>query len=186
MQSLLTLERTNYSETTFKGQPYWLRKLCFSCHHNVFFSKYTSGHRLMLHKSAHYYHWKNRRQLWIKTIIMVLILHIIDTTDHPCWCHCYTILSLYLICMLHEEFSTANYIREVNRYLHAALVGIYLQPLLLIENLLTQWGRDKMAAIFQTTFSNAFSWMTMYRLRFKFDCSLFPRVQSTISQHWFW
>ena len=27
---------------------------------------------------------------------------------------------------------------------------------------LTHWGRDKMAAIFQTTFSNAFSWMKMY------------------------
>ena len=30
---------------------------------------------------------------------------------------------------------------------------------------LTHWGRDKMAAIFQTTFSSAFSWMKM----FKFD-----------------
>ena len=28
--------------------------------------------------------------------------------------------------------------------------------------LLTHWGRDKMAAIFQMTFSNAFSWMKMY------------------------
>ena len=27
---------------------------------------------------------------------------------------------------------------------------------------LTHWGRDKMAAIFQTIFSNAFSWMKMY------------------------
>ena len=26
-------------------------------------------------------------------------------------------------------------------------------------SLLTHWGRDKMAAIFQTTLSNAFSWM---------------------------
>ena len=28
---------------------------------------------------------------------------------------------------------------------------------------LTHWGRDKMAAIFQTTFSNAFSWMKIYK-----------------------
>ena len=28
----------------------------------------------------------------------------------------------------------------------------------------THWGRDKMAAIFQTTFSNAFSWMKMYEI----------------------
>ena len=27
---------------------------------------------------------------------------------------------------------------------------------------LTHWGRDKMAAIFQATFSNAFSWMKIY------------------------
>ena len=29
------------------------------------------------------------------------------------------------------------------------------------SSLLTHWGRDKMAAISQTTFSNAFSWMKM-------------------------
>ena len=29
--------------------------------------------------------------------------------------------------------------------------------------LLTHWGRDKMATIFQRTFSNAFSWMNMYK-----------------------
>ena len=41
-----------------------------------------------------------------------------------------------------------------------------------------------MAAVFQTTFWNAFSWMKMYELRFKFQWSLFPRVQLTIVQHW--
>ena len=30
------------------------------------------------------------------------------------------------------------------------------------SQLLTHWGRDKMDAIFQTTFSNRFSWMQMY------------------------
>ena len=33
---------------------------------------------------------------------------------------------------------------------------------------LTDWGRDKMSVIFQTTFSNAFSWMKMYEFRLKF------------------
>ena len=33
---------------------------------------------------------------------------------------------------------------------------------------LTHWGRDKMADIFQTTFSNAFSWMKMYKSPLKF------------------
>ena len=50
---------------------------------------------------------------------------------------------------------------------------------------LTHCGRDKMAAIFQTTFSNAFSWMKMYKFRLKFHWSLFPRVQLTTFQYWF-
>ena len=41
---------------------------------------------------------------------------------------------------------------------------------------LTHWGRDKMAAIFQTTCSNAFSWMKMYELWLRFHWSLFPRI----------
>ena len=46
-------------------------------------------------------------------------------------------------------------------------------------------GRDKMAVIFQTTFSNAFSWMKMFEFRLKFQWSLFPRIQLTIFQYWF-
>ena len=42
-----------------------------------------------------------------------------------------------------------------------------------------------MAAIFQTTFSNAFSWMKMFKFRLRFHWRLFPRVQLTIFQHWF-
>ena len=48
---------------------------------------------------------------------------------------------------------------------------------------LTCWGRDKTAAISQTTFSSAFSWTKMYEL--KFHWNLFKRVQLTIFQHWF-
>ena len=51
---------------------------------------------------------------------------------------------------------------------------------------LTHWGRDKMAAIYQTTFSNAFSWTKMYEFWLKFHWGLFVRVQLTIYQHWFW
>ena len=47
---------------------------------------------------------------------------------------------------------------------------------------LTRRGWDKMAAIFQTTFSNGFSWMKMYRFRLRFHWSLFPRLQLTIFQ----
>ena len=54
-----------------------------------------------------------------------------------------------------------------------------------ISPALTHWGWDKMAAIFQTTFSNAFSWIKMFKFRLIFHWSLFPRVQLTIFQHWF-
>ena len=50
---------------------------------------------------------------------------------------------------------------------------------------LTHWGRDKMDAISQTTFSSAFSWMKIFEFRLKFHCSLLPGVQLTIFQHWF-
>ena len=50
---------------------------------------------------------------------------------------------------------------------------------------LTHWGRDNMAAISQTTLSNAFSWKKMLEFRLKFHWSLFIRVQWTIFQHWF-
>ena len=50
---------------------------------------------------------------------------------------------------------------------------------------LTHWDRDNMAAIFQTIFSNAFSWMKIYAFRLKFHWSLFLRVKLTIFQHWF-
>ena len=38
------------------------------------------------------------------------------------------------------------------------------------------WGRDKMAAIFQLTFSNAFSWMKMYEFRFKISLRFVSEV----------
>ena len=52
---------------------------------------------------------------------------------------------------------------------------------------LTFWGRDKMGAIFQTTFWNGFSWIKMYEFRFKFQLILLQENgQLTIFQHWFW
>ena len=50
---------------------------------------------------------------------------------------------------------------------------------------LTHWGRDTMAAISQTTLSNPFSLMKIYKFSLRFHCSLFPRVQLSIFRHWF-
>ena len=52
-------------------------------------------------------------------------------------------------------------------------------------NELTHWGRDKMDAISQTTYSSAFYWTKMYELRLKIHWSLFLRVQLTIFHHCF-
>ena len=54
-----------------------------------------------------------------------------------------------------------------------------------LVSILTHWGRDKMAAIFQTTFSNGCSWMKIFEFWIQFDWSLFLRVQLIRTQHWF-
>ena len=50
----------------------------------------------------------------------------------------------------------------------------------LFTAILTDKGRENMAAVFQTTFSNAFSWTKIYKFRLRFHWSLFPRAQLTI------
>ena len=47
------------------------------------------------------------------------------------------------------------------------------------HNVLTHWGRDKMADISQTIFSNIFSSKKMFEFRLKFHWNLFLRVQLT-------
>ena len=59
------------------------------------------------------------------------------------------------------------------------------RPYCLGLNVLTHWGRDKMAAIFQTTFSNGFSGNENVYFRLTFHWSLFLEVQLTIFQHCF-
>ena len=54
-----------------------------------------------------------------------------------------------------------------------------------LRSFLTHWGRDTMADISQTTFSNAFSWMKIHQFRLIFHWSLFLRIELTIFQHWF-
>ena len=60
----------------------------------------------------------------------------------------------------------------------------YKLPIRLAESL-THWGWDRMAAIFQRAFSNAFSWKKMYHFRLIFHWRLFTRVQLTLFQLWF-
>ena len=50
---------------------------------------------------------------------------------------------------------------------------------------LTHLPMQKMIAISQTTFSNAFSWMKSFVFCLKFHWSLYLRVQLTVRQCWF-
>ena len=52
-----------------------------------------------------------------------------------------------------------------------------------INWILTYLCRDKMAAVFQTAFSNAFSWMKMHEFRFILNWSLFLWVTLLLFQH---
>ena len=79
----------------------------------------------------------------------------------------------------------AGCLATVHRYIREECFGIKYEKYDDIWSHLTHWRRDKMAAIFQTTFSNTFPWMKMYEFRLRFHCSLFPMVQLTIFQHWF-
>ena len=110
------------------------------------------------------------------------------------WCNCYI-----------HEYYTANSLRTVFETIPEActtrvserswilyLIWMTIYPVLYLNQLateeilnLTHWGRDKMAAIFQTTFSNAFSWIKSHEFWLRFQWSLFLRVQLIIFEHWF-
>ena len=66
-------------------------------------------------------------------------------------------------------------------YILLLIHWIIFQKLALLTYLLL----DKMDAISQTIFSDAFSWMKSFVFWLKFQWSLFLRVQLTITQHWF-
>ena len=85
--------------------------------------------------------------------------------------------------MGHHKF-TRNYIPQCN-YLPMPQIPMFAHKSPNVWRHLTHWGRDKMAAISQTTFSNAFSWMKMYEFHLRFHWNLFLRFELTIFQHWF-
>ena len=49
---------------------------------------------------------------------------------------------------------------------------------------LIYWGWYKMAVILQNTFSNTFSWLTIFVFQLKFHINLFPCVQLKVGLHW--
>ena len=52
--------------------------------------------------------------------------------------------------------------KKIYMKMYLKMLSVKWQPFCLSLNVLTHWGWDKMAAIFQTTFWNAFSWMKIF------------------------
>ena len=73
-----------------------------------------------------------------------------------------------------EEMTCVNYYEHMDGLKHWSDVSFAL----------THWGRDKMDAISQTTFSCAFSSMKTAVFWLNFHWNMFARVQLTIIQHW--
>ena len=99
------------------------------------------------------------------------------------------IMSTYCQLQSHHHISVKLYLKLTHIHFRKCIcVFMYLLQEFCIlypwTNRLTHWDRDKMAAIFQTTFSNAFSWMKMHEFQLRFHWNLFLRVQLTIFQHW--
>ena len=67
---------------------------------------------------------------------------------------------------------------QIRRFIHGCFQQQYAR-------ILTHWGRDKMAANFQTTYSNGYFLMKMYEFRLKFHWSLSLVVELAIFQRWF-
>ena len=108
-----------------------------------------------------------RRHLWVQCLWSVLYLYQ--------WCVVWYHVILNPVIIRYHCINT-------NPWIHWLVNGVGLEAHLYT---LTHWGRDKMAGISQTTFSNAFFLIKLFEFRLKFHWSLFPRALLTLFQHWF-
>ena len=92
--------------------------------------------------------------------------------------------TLFSLCLIFTS-QKVLYFRQVPFCVLSLSTDVLLTLSIELKMLLTHWGRDKMAAILQTTVSKRFSWMETFEFRLKFHWSLSLRLQSTIFQHWF-
>ena len=93
---------------------------------------------------------------------------------------------------IYRSASLANYLSAVYKWCPCLLhmgsdnsLTVLLIGYIPLQIDVTHYDWGKVAAVFQTTFWNGFSWIKMHQLRLIFHWSLFPRVQLTIFQHWF-
>ena len=93
---------------------------------------------------------------------------------------CFTIHISFQSCRFAQDWSDIDGLLVQDCSISSVLVMEILQSC--IKPSITHWGRDKMAAVWQTTLSNAFSWMQMLEFRLRFHWSLFLRAQLAIFQ----
>ena len=92
------------------------------------------------------------------------------------WC-------LYLWVLQCNSICSAMLLSFGSSFIHLSLKKIILVPAwtwfsttdCYVSHALTHCGQDEMAAILQTMFSNAFSWMKVYEFGLKFHWRLFPK-----------
>ena len=82
-----------------------------------------------------------------------------------------------------RSFINAYIVFHACRWRHWTLGGPPAPDWQPTNQFLTHWGQDKMADVFQTTFSNVFPWMKMHGLRLRFHWSLFLMFVLIILQH---
>ena len=181
---------------SFTNSSRWAWGPCFACIWSKAALKSTSRDENLWNQNRCVFHGNVR----------YLIIDITDRGNKGIIQHVLCIISI-----TSNDFSNAQiYVRHICRVLsalyHMRILSIFINagfppPIVNLQRLplsdmlrtcafgaghpLTHWGRDKMAAISQTTLSNPFSWMKMFEFRLKFHWSWFPRVQLTIFQHWF-
>ena len=102
-------------------------------------------------------------------------------------CVCCMYICFVFLCYVGKTCICRSYANKILEFCNkmACEICIRQRYIQLAVLALTHWGRDKKAAIFQTTFSNAFSGMKMFKFRLRFHWSLFQRVQLTTFHHWF-
>ena len=92
---------------------------------------------------------------------------------------------IFKFIFLYQNLAYLNQLKFHSKLFPVVHVTITMKNLLNCQCGLTHCGRDKMAAIFRTTFSNALSWMKMLECRLINHWNLFLSFELTIFQHWF-
>ena len=91
-----------------------------------------------------------------------------------------TIKQVHLILISINHSGASRYDLDFSNWLSCVPPPVWCQT-----NGLTHWGRDKMATISQTVFSDTFLRMKSFVFWLKFHLSLLLRVQLMITHYWF-